>query len=84
MLLGVLLAELYVSTAGIGYFTTLFTQNFDPTKLLGLICMLAAMAIGLNELVRRAEVRFSRWRRTRIWFPLMLHVIAGQSPRRRA
>src|SRR5215218_3263619 len=32
VLLGVLLAELYVSTAGIGYFTTLFTQNFDPTK----------------------------------------------------
>ena len=30
VLLGVLLAELYVSTAGIGYFTTLFTQNFDP------------------------------------------------------
>jgi len=24
--------------------------------------MLAAMAIGLNELVRRAEIRFSRWR----------------------
>jgi ABC-type nitrate/sulfonate/bicarbonate transport system permease component len=62
VLLGVLLAELYVSTTGIGYFTTLFTQNFDPTKLLGLISMLAAMAIGLNELVRRAEVRFSRWR----------------------
>jgi ABC-type nitrate/sulfonate/bicarbonate transport system permease component len=62
VLLGVLLAELYVSTAGIGYFTTLFTQNFDPTKLLGLISMLAAMAIALNELVRRAETRFSRWR----------------------
>jgi ABC-type nitrate/sulfonate/bicarbonate transport system permease component len=62
VLLGVLLAELYVSTAGIGYFTTLFTQNFDPTKLLGLITVLAAMAIGLNEIVRRAELRFSRWR----------------------
>jgi ABC-type nitrate/sulfonate/bicarbonate transport system permease component len=62
VLLGVLLAELYVSTAGIGYFTTLFTQNFDPTKLLGLISLLAAMAIVLNELVRRAEIRFSRWR----------------------
>ncbi len=62
VLLGVLLAELYVSTAGIGYFTTLFTQNFDPTKLLGLISMLAAMAIVLNELVRRAEIRYSRWR----------------------
>ena len=32
VLLGVLLAELYVSTAGIGHFTTLFTQNFHPTR----------------------------------------------------
>ena len=62
VLLGVLLAELYVSTAGIGYFTTLFTQSFNPTKLLGLISVLAAMAIVLNEIVRRAEIRYSRWR----------------------
>jgi ABC-type nitrate/sulfonate/bicarbonate transport system permease component len=62
VLLGVLLAELYVSTAGIGYFTQMFTQNFDPTKLLGLISVLAAMAIMLNEIVRRAEVYFARWR----------------------
>ena len=62
VLLGVLLAELYVSTAGIGHFTTMFTQNFEPTRLLGLISILAAMAIVLNEIVRRAEVRFSRWR----------------------
>jgi ABC-type nitrate/sulfonate/bicarbonate transport system permease component len=61
VLLGVLLAELYVSTAGIGYFTTLFTQSFDPTRLLGLVVLLAAMAIALNEIVRRAEVHFSRW-----------------------
>jgi NitT/TauT family transport system permease protein len=61
-LLGVLLAELYVSTAGIGHFTTMFTENFDPTKLFGLVAILAAMAIVLNEIVRRAETRFSRWR----------------------
>jgi ABC-type nitrate/sulfonate/bicarbonate transport system permease component len=61
-LLGVLLAELYVSTAGIGHFTTMFTENFDPTKLFGLVAMLATMAIMLNEIVRRAETRFSRWR----------------------
>jgi ABC-type nitrate/sulfonate/bicarbonate transport system permease component len=61
MRLGMLLAELYVSTAGIGHFTTLFTQNFDPTRLLGLISVLAAMAIVLNEIVRRAEVHFGRW-----------------------
>ncbi len=62
VLLGVLLAELYVSTAGIGHFTTMFTENFDPTKLFGLIAMLAAMAIILNEIVRRTELRFGRWR----------------------
>jgi ABC-type nitrate/sulfonate/bicarbonate transport system permease component len=62
VLLGVLLAELYVSTGGIGHFTTLFTESFDPTKLFGLIAILAAMAILLNEIVRRAELRFSRWR----------------------
>jgi len=62
VLLGVLLAELYVSTAGIGYFTTLFTQSFNPTKLLGLISVLAAMAIALNEIVRRAELHYGRWR----------------------
>jgi ABC-type nitrate/sulfonate/bicarbonate transport system permease component len=61
VLLGVLLAELYVSTAGIGYFTQLFTQAFDPTKLLGLVSVLAAMAIALNEMVRRAELHFGRW-----------------------
>ena len=62
VLLGVLLAELYVSTAGIGYFTTAFTQDFDPTKLFGLVSVLAVMAVVLNETVRRAEVHFSRWR----------------------
>jgi NitT/TauT family transport system permease protein len=62
VLLGVLLAELYVSAAGIGYFTQLFTQNFEPTNLLGLISVLAAMAIVLNEIVRRAEVHFGCWR----------------------
>jgi NitT/TauT family transport system permease protein len=62
VLLGVLLAELYVSTAGIGYFTSVFTQNLDPTKLIGLVSILAVMAIVLNELVRRAELHYGRWR----------------------
>ncbi len=62
VLLGVLLAELYVSISGIGYFTTLFTQNFDPTKLFGLVGVLAAMAIALNAIVRRFETHFARWR----------------------
>jgi NitT/TauT family transport system permease protein len=62
VLLGVLLAELYVSTAGIGYFTSIFTENLDPTKLIGLVSMLALIAIVLNEIVRRAELHYGRWR----------------------
>jgi ABC-type nitrate/sulfonate/bicarbonate transport system permease component len=62
VLLGVLLAELYVSQSGIGHFTTLFTQSLEPAKLLGLVALLAAMAIFLNEVVRRAERRFDFYR----------------------
>ncbi|HLH91529.1 MAG TPA: ABC transporter permease subunit [Xanthobacteraceae bacterium] len=62
VLIGVLLAELYVSTAGIGLFTTQFAQNFQPSLLLGLIATLATIAIVLNEAMRRLETHFSRWR----------------------
>ncbi len=62
VLLGVLLAELYVSTAGIGYFTSIFSENFDAAKLIGLVSMLAVIAIALNEIVRRTELHYARWR----------------------
>ena len=58
-LLGVILAELYVSTAGVGYFTKLFAENFDPAPLFALIGILAVMAIALNELARSVERRFT-------------------------
>ncbi len=61
-LLGVILAELFVSTAGIGYFTQLYAENLQPAALLALIATLAAMAIVLNECVRVAETRFTRWK----------------------
>jgi ABC-type nitrate/sulfonate/bicarbonate transport system permease component len=62
VLLGVLVAELYVSQAGVGHFTSVFTQTFQPQKLFALVAVLAAIAVTLNELCRRAEARFSRWR----------------------
>jgi NitT/TauT family transport system permease protein len=61
-LLGVILAELYVSTAGVGYYTKLFAETFDPSPLFALIGTLALMAILLNELVRAIERRFTRWK----------------------
>jgi ABC-type nitrate/sulfonate/bicarbonate transport system permease component len=59
-LLGVILAELYVSTAGIGYFTRVFAENYDPASLFALIGSLAAIALAFNECVRIAERRLSR------------------------
>jgi NitT/TauT family transport system permease protein len=61
-LLGVILAELYVSTTGVGYFTKLFAETFDPAPLFALIGTLAVMAIGLNEIVRAVERRFAGWK----------------------
>ena len=61
-LLGVLLAELYVSTAGVGAYTTQFSSAFQPQNLLGLIAILAAMAVILNGLCSLGEKRFSRWK----------------------
>jgi len=61
-LLGVLLAELYVSQGGIGYYSRVFADSFDPPATFALVTCLAVMAILLNESVRRAERRASFWR----------------------
>jgi ABC-type nitrate/sulfonate/bicarbonate transport system permease component len=61
VLLGVLLAELYVSQAGVGYLTSMFTQTFQPQNLFALVAVLAAIAIALNELCRSSERRLNRW-----------------------
>ncbi len=61
-LLGVILAELFVSTNGIGYFTQLFAQTFKPAPLFALTGSLAIAAMVLNELVRAVESRFNRWK----------------------
>lgn len=61
-LLGVILAELFVSTNGIGSYTQLFADTFKPASLLALVLTLAVMAVVFNELVRLIESRFTRWR----------------------
>jgi ABC-type nitrate/sulfonate/bicarbonate transport system permease component len=58
-LLGVILAELYVSTGGIGYFTRMFAENYNPALLFALVGSLAAIALAFNACVRIAERRLS-------------------------
>lgn len=54
-LLGVILAELYVSSGGVGFFTRMFAEDFNPAPLFALIGSLAFIAVLFNELVRLAE-----------------------------
>jgi ABC-type nitrate/sulfonate/bicarbonate transport system permease component len=61
-LLGVLLAELYVSAGGVGHFTRRFSETFQPDKLYALVGVLSLMAITINETMRRLEAQFSKWR----------------------
>jgi len=58
-MLGVILAELYVSTAGIGYYTRLYAESFDPAPLFALIGSLAFIALAFNSIVRIAERRLT-------------------------
>jgi NitT/TauT family transport system permease protein len=64
-LLGVILAELYVSTGGIGYFTRLYAESYNPAELFALIGALAVIAVIFNELVRIAERRLTPGRTPR-------------------
>jgi ABC-type nitrate/sulfonate/bicarbonate transport system permease component len=61
-LLGVLLAELFVSQGGIGFFTLLYAESFNPAALIALVLTLALLAVIANEMVRMVEARFSRWK----------------------
>ena len=58
-LLGVILAELYVSNSGVGFFTRLFAEDFNPGPLFALIGSLAFIAMVFNEIVRIAERRLT-------------------------
>jgi len=61
-LIGVLIAELYVSQQGIGYFTRRFTDLFEPANVFALVGVISFFAIILNETARRAELYWGRWR----------------------
>ncbi len=62
-LLGVLLAELYSSSSGVGFFTRQFTDTFDSTSLFGLVLVTAAIAIFFNELLHGLQSRLTAYRR---------------------
>jgi NitT/TauT family transport system permease protein len=59
-LLGVLLAELFASSSGIGFFTRQFTESFDPTALFGLILVVVFISVSANTMLTALQRKLSR------------------------
>ncbi len=60
-LLGVLLADLYVSDNGVGYFIKFYTDTQQGPRLFGLVVILAMAAVIINSAVGRFERYAGRW-----------------------
>lgn len=61
-LLSVLVAELFISQRGIGFWINRYTSSFQVDKVFALILALALVAVGLGWMFRVAERRLDRWR----------------------
>lgn len=59
-LLGVLLAELFASSSGIGFFTRQFTESFDPKSLFGLILIVVIISVSANTMLSSIQSSMSR------------------------
>jgi len=61
-LLSVLVAELFISQGGIGFWINRYTSSFQIDKVFALIFALALVAVGLGWVFRMVEQRLDRWR----------------------
>jgi ABC-type nitrate/sulfonate/bicarbonate transport system permease component len=61
-LVGVVVAELYGASAGIGFLINVAGATFQTDTVFVGIALLACLGLVLNELLRRAERRVERWR----------------------
>jgi NitT/TauT family transport system permease protein len=60
--LGVIVAELYVSTAGIGHLISVYGQAFRVNQVVFLVLLVAVFGYLVNVGLQRVERRFENWR----------------------
>jgi ABC-type nitrate/sulfonate/bicarbonate transport system permease component len=60
--IGVVIAQLFVSTVGIGFLVRLYSNNFQIDKAMALTFIMAALVIGTGTVWARLESRLTRWR----------------------
>jgi NitT/TauT family transport system permease protein len=60
---GMVLAELIVSTTGLGLLLNTYAQLFDTAALIGVVIVLMFLGVGATALVARLESAITPWRR---------------------
>jgi ABC-type nitrate/sulfonate/bicarbonate transport system permease component len=60
--IGVVIAQLFVSTAGIGYLVRIYSNNFQIDNAMALTLVMAALVIVTGAVWSRLERRLTRWR----------------------
>ncbi len=61
-LLGVLLAELFASQSGVGFYIRQYTAGLQAGPMLAMVLTISLAAIAVNEGMRQLELHVSRWR----------------------
>jgi NitT/TauT family transport system permease protein len=66
-LLGVVVAELMASEAGLGYLLRESSETFDSPKLFVTVILLVIIGLTNFTLIKRAERRMAPWRESAEW-----------------
>ena len=61
-LVGMIAAEFFLSSTGLGQLIMTASQNFDTGSVLAVILVIVTLGITLMRLGRMIEARFARWR----------------------
>ena len=61
-LVGMVVAEFFLSPSGLGQMIMMGSQNFDTAGMLSAILMIIVVGVGLMDLGRHLENRFAAWR----------------------
>jgi ABC-type nitrate/sulfonate/bicarbonate transport system permease component len=63
----VVVAEMYASTAGLGYLVFQGAARYDATLVFAGVALLAGAGIAVNQALRLLERRLAPWRDTEEW-----------------
>jgi NitT/TauT family transport system permease protein len=61
-LVGMVAAEFFLSSTGLGQAIMMSSQNFDTSAVFALILVIGLLGVGLMRLGLMIENRFARWR----------------------